>query len=152
MALTALELATLNDWSLSEPALKKGQPGEVNGLGTIINNALASGTELTADELAAVQGAASPAAGNVFATANDLVANNVTLGNDTLAASTTTVVSDASVATGDEIFVQAKDSACAAIFATAGGVWVDTIVNGVSFTVNHASAAGTETFSYSFGQ
>lgn len=62
----------------------------------------------------------------------------------TLANSTTTVVLDANVKTGDKIFVQATDGDGAALT----GVFVDTIVNGVSFTINHSIAAGTEVFNY----
>ncbi len=62
----------------------------------------------------------------------------------TLAASTLTVVADTNVQTGDKIFVQATDTAGAALT----GVFVDTIVDGVSFTINHSNAAGTEVFNY----
>ena len=153
MVMTTKQIETLNNWKRSEPELTLAD--ELTSefkLGDVLAAAEASGTTLTNDQIAALDGAASPASGNVFATANDIVANNTTYGNGTLANASTTVVSDAAVKTGDEIHVTAKDTACAAIFAGAAGVFVDTIVDGVSFTVNHPAAAGTETFSYSMGQ
>ncbi len=63
----------------------------------------------------------------------------VTTGSGTLAASTSTVVTDASVAATSTIIVQATSSGLTAL-----GAWVSAKGSG-SFTLTHASAAGTET-------
>lgn len=62
----------------------------------------------------------------------------------TLTSGTTSVIADTNVQTGDKIFLQATDSAGAALT----DVFVDTIVDGTSFTINHSTAAGTEVFNY----
>ena len=66
----------------------------------------------------------------------------VTVGSGTLAASTSTVVSDANAAAGSTIVVQPRSSAFTAL-----GVYVSAKGSG-SFTLTHSSAAGTETFDY----
>ncbi len=66
----------------------------------------------------------------------------VTTGSGTLAASTSTVVTDANVAAGSTVIVEARSSAFTSL-----GVYVSAKGSG-SFTLTHASAAGTETFDY----
>jgi hypothetical protein len=78
----------------------------------------------------------------------DLIAGAGTSDSATLAAATSTVVADTNVQTGDKIVVQATDTAGAALT----GVFVDTIVDGVSFTINHSNAAGTEVFNYTISR
>jgi len=76
----------------------------------------------------------------------DRIADAGTSGTLTLAAATNTVVLNTDVKAGDQIFVQAQDTAGSAL-AT---VFVDpaNIVPGVSFRVDHAAAAGTEVFAF----
>ncbi len=66
----------------------------------------------------------------------------VTTGSGTLAGSTSTVVNDAAAAAGSTVIVQATSSAFTSL-----GVYVSAKASG-SFTLTHASAAGTETFDY----
>ena len=76
----------------------------------------------------------------------DLIDNAGRSATATLAAATNTVVPNTNVQAGDQIFVQAQDTAGSAL-AT---VFVDpaNIIAGVSFRIDHAAAAGTEVFSY----
>ncbi len=77
----------------------------------------------------------------------DRIAGAGTSGTATLAASTSTVVANTDVQAGDNIFVQAQDSAGAALT----GVFVDpaNIIAGTSFQIDHSNAAGTEVFAFS---
>lgn len=62
----------------------------------------------------------------------------------TLANATSTVVTDTSVQAGDKIFIEFTEALGAALTV----VFVDTIVAGVSFKINHSIAAGTEIVNY----
>lgn len=76
----------------------------------------------------------------------DLIEGAGASGTATLAAATSTVVADTRIQAGDQVIVQAQDTAGSAL-AT---VFVDpaNIVVGVSFRIDHAAAAGTEVFAY----
>ena len=65
-------------------------------------------------------------------------------GTCTLSAGTSTVVSTTLVTVSSKIFLQATNSSAAAL----AGEYISAISAGISFTITHPSAAGTETFNY----
>ena len=76
----------------------------------------------------------------------DAIDNAGRSGTFTATGGTTSVVADTNIQAGDQVFLQAQDTAA----ATLSNVFVDpsAIVVGVSFTVTTSSAAGTEVFAY----
>ena len=69
----------------------------------------------------------------------------MSIGTGTLANASTTVVADTRIKTSSKVFIIGLDTAFAAL-----DVWHDaaSLVDGTSFTLDHAAAGGTETFDY----
>jgi len=76
----------------------------------------------------------------------DLIEGAGASGTLTLTSGLTTVVADTRIQAGDQVILQEQDLAAAQL----ADVFMNpaTIVPGVSFTVTHANAAGTESYAY----